>query len=313
MASENSGGWRKSRVLATLLAAACLLTACNKGAPEAHYAPTFVAPAARSQVIQYSFGVVPMSNFRHIYDVFQPIVEHINGGLADAQLVLEVPRGIDEHAQKLGARKYAFALSNPYHIWRAAQRDGYRIVAKAGDDEQFHGIFIVRRDSGITELSALAGRKVAFPPRTAMAATMMNQLQLKEAGIDPVSGIEASFVGSQHASIMAVYSGEAVAGATWPQAWKAFQRLHPDRARLLESRFPTPSLINLGIVARDDVPPELAARVSALFAAMHDSEKGRALLAAVPMRRFEPANDAQYDVVRTFMARYEQAFPKVLD
>ncbi len=313
MAGANNSGWRMSRVLATLLAAACLLTACNKRAPEASYAPTFVAPGTRSQVVQYSFGVSPMSNFRHIYDVFQPIIEHINGSLADAQLVLEVPRGISEHAQQLGARKYAFALSNPYLTWRAAQRHGYRIVAKAGDDDQFHGVFVVRRDSGITDLSALAGRRIAFPPPLSMAGTMMNQLQLKEAGIDPASGIEATYVGSQHAAIMAVHSGSAVAGATWPLAWLAFQQLHPDQARLLEARFPTPSLVNQGIVARDDVPPELVARVSELLAAMHDSEKGRALLAAVPMRRFELAGGAEYDVVRTFMTRYAQAFPKVHD
>lgn len=313
MASANIGRWRKSRVLAALLAAACLLTACNKSAPEASYAPTFVAPGTRSQVVQYSFGVSPMSNFRHIYDVFQPIIEHINGGLADARLVLEVPRGINEHAQQLGARKYAFALSNPYLTWRAAQRHGYRIVAKAGDDDQFHGIFIVRRDSGITALSALAGRHIAFPPRLSMAGTMMNQLQLKDAGIDPESGIKPSYVGSQHASIMAVHAGSVAAGATWPLAWDAFRRLHPAEARLLEPRFPTPSLVQQGIVARDDVPPELVARVSKLLAAMHDSEKGRALLAAVPLRRFELAGDAQYDVVRTFMARYAQAFPKVHD
>ena len=313
MAGVNHGRWRKSRVLTTLLAAACLLTACNQRVAQAVYAPTFVVPAARSQVVQYSFGVSPMSNFRHIYDVFQPIIEHVNGGLADAQLVLEVPRGVDEHAQRLAARKYDFALSNPYLTWRAAQRQGYRIVAKAGDDDRFHGIFIVRRDSGITQLSALAGRKIAFPPRLSMAGTMMNQLQLKDAGIDPDRGIEANYVGSQHASIMAVHAGSVAAGATWPLAWEAFKRLHPAQASVLEPRFATPSLVNQGIVARDDMPPELVERVAALLAAMHDSEKGRALLAAVPLRRFELAGDSQYDVVPNFMARYAQAFPKVHD
>ena len=309
MDGANNTGWREAGGRAVKLAAVCLLApllapllaAGGRTSPEARYAPTFVAPAARSAVVQYSFGVVPMSNFRTIYEDFQPIIEHLNGGLSGARLVLEVPRGIEEHGQQLQARKFDFALSNPYHTWRATERHGYRIFAKLGDDGAFHGVWIVRRDSGITALADLKGRKLAFPPKSALAATMMTQLQLKQAGIDPATGIKATYVGSHQASIMAVHSQQVAAGATWPLAWAVFQRGHPAEAELLEARFPTAALVNQGIVARDDVPPQVVARVGQLLAAMHQSEKGRALLAKVPMQRFEPAGAEQYDVVRTFM------------
>ena len=301
--------WRKYGRLIVLLAAACLPAACGQRTSEAAYAPTFVAPAARSTVVQYNFGVTPMSNFRNIYEVFQPIVEHLNGGLSDAQLVLEVPRGLDEHAQRLKSRKFAFALSNPYHTWNATRRDGYRVFAKLANDDAFRGIWIVRRDSGITALADLKGRTLAFPPKSALAGTMMTRMQLKEAGVDPESAITATYVASQHASIMAVHAKHAAAGATWPLAWAAFQRVNPAEAAQLEVRFPTGPLVNQGIVARDDVPPALVARVGELLAAMHHSEKGRALLAQVPIERFEAADGERYDVVGAFMDKYEQAFP----
>jgi phosphonate transport system substrate-binding protein len=292
-----------------LLAAAALLAGCGKQAPEAATAPAFVAPAARPKVAEYTFGVTPMSNFRNIYDVFRPIVDHLNAGLPDARLVLEVPRGLDEHAQQLQARGFAFALSNPYHSWRATRHDGYHIFAKMGGDTAFRGIWIVRRDGAIHALADLKGKKVSFPPRSALAATMMTQLQLKQAGIDPNKDIAASYVGSQHASIMAVFQKTADAGATWPLAWSTFQRMHPAEARQLEARYPTTSLINQAIVARDDVPPALVRRVAELMAAMSETERGRALLAQVPITRFEPASDAQYDVVRVFLEQYQRAFP----
>lgn len=294
---------------AGVLAAGCLLGACGKQAPDpATHLPKFVASPAKGRIVEYSFGVTPMSNYRSIYEDFQPIVDYLNGGLGDARLVLEVPRGLDEHQQQLQGRHFAFALSNPYHTIRATQRDGYRIFAKMGGDDGFRGIWITRKDGDIASLAGLKGRKVSFPPRSALAATMMTQLQLKQAGVDPLQDIEAYYVGSQHASIMEVYTGRAAAGATWPLAWSTFQRLHPAEARELEARFPTAPLVNQGLVARDDVPPELVARVGELMAAMHTTEKGRALLARVPITRFEAAGDAQYQVVRQFIDKYKLAF-----
>lgn len=46
---------------------------------------------------------------------------------------------------------------------------------------------------------------------------------------------------------------------------------------------------------------------------MHDTEQGRALLAKVPVTRFEPARAEDYDVVRVFLDKYRQAFPDDTD
>lgn len=309
---QGRGQWPGLGKLCTLLAA-LLLAACGKGAvnaPDTAYAPTLVAPPAKGKVVEYSFGVTPMANFRNIYDAFQPLVEHLNASLPpDACLVLEVPRGLAEHEQQLQARSFAFALSNPYHSWRAVQRDGYRIFAKMSDDDAFRGIWIVRRDSGIKTLAQLKGKRLSFPPRSALAATMMTQLQLKDNGIGPARDAQTSYVDSQHASIMQVYVKGADAGATWPLASITFQRSHPQEAARLEARFPKAPLVNQAIVARDDVPPALVQRVGELMAALHQTEKGRALLAKVPIAAFEPASDARYDVVRSFLDKYQQAFP----
>lgn len=291
----------------------CLLAACGKSAPDSGYAPTLVAPARLAKLPEYTFAVTPMSNFRDIYDVFQPIVDQLNAGLPDARLVLEVPRGLAEHEQQLEARNFAFALSNPYHSWRAVRHSGYRIFAKMGDDAAFRGIWVVRKGSPVATLADLKGKKVCFPPKSALAATMMTQLQLKQAGIDPARDLQVDYVGSQHASIMAVYMNSVDAGATWPLAWATFQRQHPEQAEQLEVRFPTESLVNQAIVARDDVPPDLVRRVGRLLTEMHDTEQGRALLAKVPVTRFEPARADDYDVVRVFLDKYRQAFPDDTD
>lgn len=293
-----------------LMLAVALLASCGKAPPEATYAPALAAPPVTGKVTEYSFGVTPMSDFRDVYDVFQPIIERLNAGLPPAtRLVLEVPRGLAEHGQQLQSRRFAFALSNPYHSWRAVQQGGYRIFAKMGDDSAFRGVWVVRRDSALRTLADFKGKRLSFPPRSALAATMMTQLQLKQHGIDPASDAVSTYVGSQHSAIMQVATGQADAGATWPLAWTTFQRVQPEQARGLEVRFRTAPLINQGIVARADLPPELVQRVAELMMAMNQDAKGRALLAAVPIVAFEGATDAQYDVVRSFMDEYKKSFP----
>ncbi|MES2323086.1 MAG: phosphate/phosphite/phosphonate ABC transporter substrate-binding protein [Pseudomonadota bacterium] len=298
----------KSRLI-VILAATLLLASCEKAAAPPAYTPTLSSAPARAKLAEYTFAVTPMSNFRDVYDVFQPIMDYMNARLPGARLVLEVPRGLDEHDHQLAARRFAFALSNPWHTWRAAQTGGYTIFGKFSDNENFRGIWIVRKDSGIKSLTDLKGKKICFPPKSALAATMMTRMQLRENGVDPLRDVSVTYVGSQHASIMEVYTKGAVAGATWPLAWINFQRLNPEESKELEARFPTTSLINQGLVARNDVPPELVRHVAELLQGMDQTPEGRALLKAVPVRRFEPAGTADYEVVHTFMEKYKKAFP----
>jgi len=290
------------------LIAAVLLAACSKTDSGAAYAPTLGAPASSVIVPEYKLGVVPMENFRNIYEVFLPIVEHVNARLPDARLTLEVPRGLPEFEQALAARAYAITLASPYHAHRAASGDAYRVFGKMGDDDAFRGILIVKRGSAIQTLADLKGRQVSFPPKTALAATMMTQVYLKEQGIDPARDIAASYVGGQHASIMQVYQGHAAAGASWPLGWVSFQRLHPHEAQQLEVRFATASLIHMALMARTDMAPELVERIAALFASLDDSAEGRAMLERVPVTRFERATNASYARVGVFLDRHRRLF-----
>lgn len=292
----------------TLLACVLLLAACKGQDKAGSYAPELAPPAPTSALVEYKFGVVPMENFRHVYEVYQPIIDHLNANLQGVRLTLEVPRGLAEHEQELHGRRFAFALSNPYQTYRAVQNDGYHVFAKMGDDAAFRGIWLVRRDSKINTLADLKGKKICFPPRTALAATMMTQLELQERGIDLQRDVDISYVATQDSSIMQVYLKNAAAGATWPLAWVSFQRLHPAEAAALEVRFPTAPLINQGLVARNDVPPAVVARVADLLAGLHQTEQGRTMLARLPLQQFDKADNASYDVVRDFLVKYRRVF-----
>jgi phosphonate transport system substrate-binding protein len=181
---------------------------------------------------------------------------------------------------------------------------GYHVIAKFGNDEKFTGLILVRRDSGIKKVTDLKGKKVSYPAKSALAAAMMPQFYLQTHGLDINHDIENLYVGSQESSIMNVYLGLTSAAGSWPLSWEAFQNEHPDKARELEAKWETAPLIHAGVVARDDVPEQLAKRVAHLLDTLHTTAEGKAMLARIPLTRFELADDKRYYVVKDFISKF---------
>ncbi|MDD5389968.1 MAG: PhnD/SsuA/transferrin family substrate-binding protein [Gallionellaceae bacterium] len=282
-----------------------LLVACGNGEHQTTYQPEFgQRPASAPTHKEYRFAVHPLHNPARLFAVYGPIVDRLNVEIPEARFVLEASRNYEEFDKKLYGRQFDLALPNPYQTINALDH-GYRVFGKMGDDDQFRGIFLVRKDSPIREVADLKGKVVSFPAKTALAAAMMPQQFLRDHGL-PISAYEARYVGSQESSIMNAYLGDAAAAATWPPPWVAFQKDHPDRAALLKVLWRTEPLPNNGLVARDDFPPALLNKVAATLFRLHENGDGRAMLERLPLSRFEPASEAAYRPVRDFVARFSQ-------
>jgi phosphonate transport system substrate-binding protein len=282
------------------------LPAAGSGEPES---PAGSGPAAPAQKQapgkEYIFAIHPLHNPTRLFEVYGPLIEYLNRNIhiPGVTFRLEASRNYEAFEEKLYARKFDFALPNPYQTLMSLGH-GYHVIAKMGDDYKFTGVILVRRDSGIKKVSDLKGKKVSYPAKTALAATMMPQYFLHTHGLDVNRDIENLYVGSQESSIMNVYLGNVAAGATWPLPWEAFQKEHPGQARELEVKWETKPLINNGVVARDDVPAELAQRVAQLLNRLHETAEGRAILARMPLSRFELADDRRYRVIEAFLREF---------
>jgi phosphonate transport system substrate-binding protein len=265
-----------------------------------HYSAAPAAPHA-----EHVFAVHPLHNPARLFEIYGPLIDYINRNIPGEAFRLEASRNYEEFDKKLYARQVEFALPNPYQTYNSLKH-GYHVIAKMGDDAKFTGVILVRRDSGISQVASLKGKKVSYPARTALAATMMPQYFLHTHGLDINKDIENLYVGSQESSIMNVYMGSVAAGATWPLPWEAFSKEHPDKAAELEVKWETAPLINNGVVARDDMPAALQRKLAYLLDTLHTNEEGKLILERMPLSRFELADDARYRVVEEFLSRFEQ-------
>ena len=289
----------RNRVLALL--AFAMLAACNNSETPL-YAPTFsdASPVAETE---YVFGIHPLHNPQRLYQVFGPLADYLSEQIPGAHFNLEASRNYASYDEKLYAGKFHFSLPNPFQTINAVDH-GYRIFAKMGDDENFRGIILVRRDSGISAVADLKGKAVSYPAPTALAATMMPQYFLQQHGVDVETELDNRYVGSQESSIMNAYLGETAAAATWPPPWHALSKQRPELADALQVIWQTEPLLNNGLVVSPEVPEPIVRQVHDLLVGLHTHERGRQLLAAMELSRFETADNATYQPVRDFITRF---------
>ncbi len=281
-----------------------LLSGCSSDQRVSRYVPK----GEMIETKRYVVGIHPYFNSKKMFEVYEPIIRRLE--LIEVGTLWELETSIDyaEYERKLYERRFHFSLPNPYQTIQALSR-GYRVVAKMKPDSVFRGIFVARKSSGLKSIEQLKGKALSFPAPTALAATMMPLLFLHEQGLDIHRDIEQRFVGSQYSSILNAYSGDTIAGATWPPPWEAWCREHPQKAQEMEVVWQTQPLVNNGFIVRDDVDQAVAERVAQALVGLDAVAEGRALLEAAGFEGFERADNATYAPVWAFMRHYEELSP----
>jgi phosphonate transport system substrate-binding protein len=252
---------------------------------------------------EYVVGIHPLHNPQRLMELYGPIIDYLNSNIPDAHFKLEASRNYEEFEKKLYAGRFSFAMPNPYQTIKSVEH-GYLIFGKMGDDADFRGIILIRRDSGIKVVKDLKGRAIAYPAATALAATMMPQYYLHTHGINVNRDVDNRYVGSQESSIMNVVRGDVAAAATWPLPWRTFSAEHPDLAMQLESKWETASLPNNGWVVRADISKVHADKFAAVLFSLNKTVEGRAILAKLPVSNFEAASNDTYRPVREFLDKF---------
>nr|CRH06085.1 Phosphonate-binding periplasmic protein [Candidatus Magnetococcus massalia] len=279
-----------------------LLSGCSTEQEDEYY-PRFSDKAPQKKSL-YIFGVHPLHNPKRLFTIYQPLVDYLNQHLKGAHLILEASRNYAAYDKKLFGGHFHLSLPNPYQTVTSLGH-GYRVFGKMGDDQNFRGIILVRKDGKISKPQDLKGKAVSYPAPTALAATMLPQWFLYSHGVDVMTEIDNRYVGSQESSMMNVYLGETAAGATWPPPWRAFAKERPEVAAELVVKWQSEPLPNNGLVARQDVSRELVDQIGALLFTLHTHQEGQAILAPMELSRFEAADEVTYQPVVEFLERFE--------
>ncbi len=280
-----------------------MFNGCDK-TDENVYKPEYSSKSAIEKKT-YIFGIHPLHNPKKLFEVYQPLIDYLNTNLKDVTITLEASKNYEEYDKKLFSGHFDFSLPNPYQTVEATKY-GYSIFGKMGDDQNFRGIILVRKNSDIKEISDLKGKKISYPASTALAATMMPQRFLHDNGIDINKDVKNLYVGSQESSIMNLFLNESDAAATWPPPWLAFEKERPEIAKELEVKWETSSLPNNGLVVKKSIDSKLVEKISTLMFNLHNTQEGQEILKAMELSKFEKADYKTYESVRAFLDKFEK-------
>lgn len=266
-------------------------------------------PEGGPEVI-YHFAIHPLHNPAKLAEVYQPLLDNLNAQLAGVRLEVEGSRDYARFEKKIAERKPEVILPNPWQTLGAMEA-GYNVVAMAGDPDDFKGIIIIRKDSGIMQPADLKGRSISYPSSTALAACIMPQMYLHDHGVAILTDIDNRYVGSQESSIMNVYLKLTTAGATWPLPWRAFLREHPEEAAELKVAWETEPLVNNSVMIRNDLPRNVQDAIVNYLIHLQQTTNGCAILEKIGIDKFRPASNSDYDLVRKYVTEFEGKVRKI--
>ena len=275
-----------------------LLVGCSDQKTASYY-PTFSNNLTSTET-EYIFGVHPLHNPQRLFEVFGPMMSYLSENIEGANFKLEASRNYAAYDKKLYAHKFHFSLPNPFQTINAVDV-GYKVFGKMGDDDNFRGIILVRKDSGITSVTDLIGKAVSYPAPTALAATMMPQYYLQTHGLDVIDDLDNRYVGSQESSVMNVFLKQTSAASTWPPPWHALSKERPELAEQLTVIWETQPLLNNGLVVLPSVPDQITQQVTELIVNLHTHDEGKAILERMELSKYEKAVDETYQPVRDFI------------
>jgi phosphonate transport system substrate-binding protein len=263
-------------------------------------------PGEQGQPAQTTLVLAKVSdNPRKHYKRLRPILDYVVARMGD----LGVRRGRLLFARSnrqmlayLRARQVDWITETPVSAMLFVEAGGARVLLhrrKKGQAE-YRTVFITRKDSGITHLTDLVGRRIAFEDPGSTSAFFRPAATLLAAGVplarlatprDPVPAGRAGYAFAAGEVNIAtwVHKGLVDAGAYNGRDWTTDDhtpRAFRDDLTIFHTTEPLPRALEL---VRGDLDPALAARLEAILLAAHrDREGRRALDAYQETERLEP-------------------------
>ncbi len=216
-----------------------------------------------------------------------------------------VPRGFDKMKQVASEGGADFVYANSLMGYRLKQGGFATPIAQMyniDDKTVSRGKFFVHRDSGITTISQLRGKRIAFVSPLGDGAYLAPRAFLYKNGISTQEYITEVFTGNLSNSLHQVLLKETDAGAMCGVNY----RLLSEKLALGELNIiaETDEFAETVIAATKGIDPDLVRRFKQAVLGMHETEAGKRILAGMrdlKIQRFVPYDERIEDITRKLL------------
>ena len=243
-------------------------------------------------------SAIPDENPSEILRVYMPFADYLSKELG---LRVQFVPVIDYAAtvEALVAKKLDLVWYGGLTSVQAVRRTGgaaTRLVMRQ-EDAAFTSVFVARRDSGIKNLSDLAGKTFAFGSVSSTSGHLMPRFFLLRHGIDPDRDFakKPAFAGAHDSAALWVAAGKVDAAALNSLVWaKLVETKRIDVSRVAVF-WTTPPYVDYAWTARTELSPALRERIVRAFLQLsYDNREHRRLLDLHRTKGYSRARDEDW-------------------
>jgi len=256
----------------------------------------FAAPQASAAEKPYDLGILPYLPLTRIHELYGPIAADLSAKLG-RQVRLSSKADYPSFRDELRQQTYDISLVQPFDYVDAHDKYGYLPLARRA--ERLDAVIVVRQDSALKAFKDLEGRTIANPPMDA-AVSHLTSMALREAGIDPETGVKRYYGKNHFACLQSVAIGAADACGMAEGALRTIEkeRQTTERFRILHKTASIPPAL---FAVHSRVPAKDRAVMLTTILDWPNTEEGRKIIERGHFIPFVVANDAEYEVVRRYI------------
>ena len=244
-------------------------------------------------------GIFPRFAATAVHDAFDPLAKYLSAELG-REVKIETTKDQNAFAEALASKRYDIVHFNQLNYVENHTSSGYDVVAI---NEEFGkgtmgGALVVRKDSGIKNLSELRGKTIVFGggPK-AMVAYIANVVQLQKAGLKK-GDYKEEFAKSPVNAMTAVFHKQAIAGGAGDIGLKqqaGNEVLDVDELSILSVGEQLP---HLPWAVKNSLGADLTKKIQDALLKVKSSKDGAEILKAAHLTNLLPAKDADFEIVR---------------
>lgn len=226
-------------------------------------------------------GIFPRRNIKITYKLFAPMARYLSQQLGQ-EVVLETTKSFPEFWRNVQQRRYDIVHFNQYHYILSHQSYGYDVVAanKELNSSTIAGSLIVRKDSGINQVSDLKGKTILFGGgRRAMQSYISATWLLRKGGLQVGDYIEKFAINPPNTIISTFFKRADASGSG-----DAVMRLDNVRKRIdisqLKFLAKTEQMVHLPWAVRNDLPVELKLKIQTVLTKLSSTSEGKKVLSS---------------------------------
>ena len=244
-------------------------------------------------------GIHPYLSSTEIIRRFTPLADYLSRELK-RPVTIEIANTYATHIHDIGTDTLDIALLGPASYVIMTRDYGMRpllAVFESKGTKTFRGAIIAKKDSTISSISQLKGKKFAFGDKASTMGHLVPRSMLLKQGVDVSDLAGHEFLANQENVCFGVLAGEFDAGAVKEEVFSEYQN------KGLKAIAFSPEINDHVFVASAKLPQETVQSLRKALVSLKDRPEGKQILSTIQknLGALVPGKDSEYDNLREIL------------